>query len=199
MTLTETQRNQIIMLAKDGASVTEIASALKVSRPTVYKVIDLAMAEIKQKVEEKITQTQTEVAKATEGKEELPEPEIIEAEHTGKPKEKQPVDIQTRILDKAKSTFSRKAGDSLGQDLTEDLERYLASARIVKRYELIQRAEIEELGIKWEDYLAWIFEKGYEAIQQEIYEQLKEESRKASAVSPEELVELNVQRKMMWG
>lgn len=202
MTLTEIQRNQIILLAKGGSSITEIATALKVSRPTVYKVVNLAMAEIKQKAQENLERNlrETESPPALEqGNENAEEnPTTSSAEGKADP-DKEKGDIQNRIMRQAQKTFAVKAGSSLGQDLTEDLERYLASARVVKRYELIQRAEIEDLGIKWEDYLSWIFEKGYEAIQQEIYNQLQEENRKAMAVTPEDLVELHVQRKMIWG
>ncbi len=200
MTLTEMQRNQIILLAKGGSSITEIATALKVSRPTVYKVVNLAMAEIKQKAQENLERNlrETESPPALEqGNENAEEDPPTPEWKTNPDKEKK--GIQDRIMSQAQKTFAVKAGSSLGQDLTEDLERYLASARVVKRYELIQRAEIEDLGIKWEDYLSWIFEKGYAAIQQEIYNQLQEENRKAMAVTPEDLVELHVQRKMIWG
>ena len=194
------QRNQIILLAKGGSSITEIATALKVSRPTVYKVVNLAMAEIKQKAQENLERNlrETESPPALEqGNENAEEDPPTPEGKTNPDKEKK--GIQDRIMSQAQKTFAVKAGSSLGQDLTEDLERYLASARVVKRYELIQRAEIEDLGIKWEDYLSWIFEKGYAAIQQEIYNQLQEENRKAMAVTPEDLVELHVQRKMIWG
>ena len=170
------------------------------SRPTVYKVVNLAMAEIKQKAQENLERNlrETESPPALEqGNENAEEDPPTPEGKTNPDKEKK--GIQDRIMSQAQKTFAVKAGSSLGQDLTEDLERYLASARVVKRYELIQRAEIEDLGIKWEDYLSWIFEKGYAAIQQEIYNQLQEENRKAMAVTPEDLVELHVQRKMIWG
>lgn len=46
--------------------------------------------------------------------------------------------------------------------LKDDLVITLNARAILRREELMRRAEVEDVGLKWEEYVQWSMETGYQ-------------------------------------
>lgn len=197
MTLTQAQKDKIVTLLKVGESPTSIAKIVKVSKSSVYNVIhETGITKEAGKKNLKATEKDpTEEEKNGEAAPEEPDGEIPEesdAENEDESKE----NIDQKIVGKTVDEYIRKASAELSSMLKDDLVLSLNAGAILRREEMMHRAEIEEVGLKWEEYIQWCLETGYSIFQRVLIAKVQEEEIAQRKITPEKLVEAKIIGKM---
>jgi hypothetical protein len=200
MTLTKTERDKVLTLLRSGETPASIARVVKISRASVYRVIhELSRSEIgsasedkdkdkdKNKPEQSHNKENEEKTENQENKNNEPQP----SKEVNKEKEGAE-HIEDKLITRTIDGYITKASTELSTMLKDDLVISLNAGAILRREELLHRAEVEEVGLKWEEYVQWCMETGYQLFERVLIQKIQEEEINERKITPEKVAEANI-------
>lgn len=195
MTLTKTERDKVLTLLRSGETPASIARVVKISRASVYRVIhELSRSEIGSASEDKDkNKPEQSHNKENEEKTENQENKNNEPQPSKEGKEKEGAEhIEDKLLSRTIDGYITKASTELSTMLKDDLVISLNAGAILRREELLHRAEVEEVGLKWEEYVQWCMETGYQLFERVLIQKIQEEEINERKITPEKVAEANI-------
>lgn len=204
MTLTKTERDKVLTLLRSGETPASIARVVKISRASVYRVIhelsgsengmaseDKDKDKDKNKPEQSHNKENEEKTENQENKNNEPQPSKEGKEKESKEKEGAE-HIEDKLLSRTIDGYITKASTELSTMLKDDLVISLNAGAILRREELLHRAEVEEVGLKWEEYVQWCMETGYQLFERVLIQKIQEEEINERKITPEKVAEANI-------
>ena len=187
---------------KEGLSNSEIARQLKISRNSVAAVLK-EYEPSKGNGQENVSKPASIPAPTSESNP-IPDPEGDASPVNGEGNnpddlsdigQQEPIDedepTQAKIVDGAEKGFIKMAGSSLAKELLKDLQSNLETAKRIKKYEMLYRADIEEMGFNWLDFLDVALQGTY----RQLMNRLKEERQ--AATQEKDLISSKIKQRLL--
>lgn len=187
MTLTKTDKDKILTLLRSGETPTSIARIVKVSKASVYRVLHENGLESKDERSRQPPSNEPDTGqKRVDGSEDGLDKEQKKEE--GKSGEH----IEDKLISRTVDGYIAKASNELSTMMKDDLVISLNAGAILRREELNHRAEVEEVGLKWEEYVQWAMETAYQLFERALIQKIQEEEYEKNRITPEKFVEARV-------